>query len=316
MDKCLYCYGELTTGQPDFHCECSKKMFGTVEPPVLGYARDAIADLAKYVVRMRTSVVGDHPKLPLHLDLKGKELPKWFSVAEPSDDYVLKFQSERYRKLPELEDLTMHLAEIAKIKTVPHSLIRLADGELCCITKRIDRDKKKNLLPMEDMCQLSERTAKNRYKGSYEQVAKIILKYSAAPKLDLANFWERVLFCWLIGNADMHLKNISLYSGSDGLYTLAPACDMHSTALVMPDDKDELALTLNRKKSNLRRFDFEIAFSQSGLNKKVIHNIFTKFGKALPEWIRAIDGSFLDNEMKGWYKTLINNMMATLFTND
>ena len=312
MDRCLYCYGELTDGQIDFHGECSKKMFGTAIPPELPYTRDSAAELVKYVVQKHTSILGTQPKLPLRLDLKGKETPKCFSVAEPSDDYILKLQTEKCRQLPELEDLTMHLAEIAKIKTVPHSLIRLADGEFCYITKRIDRDTKKNALPIEDICQLSGRISEYKYKGSYEQVARLILKYSAAPKLDLANFWEQVLFCWLTGNADLHLKNISLYSRSEGTYTLTPAYGMYSTALVM-DDKDDLALTLNRKRSKLKRVDFEIAFSQSGLNKKVGDNIFVKFERAIPDWLRFIEISFLDNEMKGWYKTLINNMATILF---
>ena len=313
MDKCLYCYNDLAEGLIDFHAECSKKIFGTAEPPIFAYTRDLTPELAKYVIGKHTTVAGSQPKLPLHLDRKGRMSLKWLSVAEPADDYILKLQSDKYRQLPELEDLTMRLAEIVKIKTAPHSLIRLSNGELAYITKRIDRDKNQKALPMEDMCQLSGYATGDKYKGSYEQVAKLILKYAAAPKLDLANFWERVLFCWLTGNAGLHLKSISLYCGTEGVYTLAPAYGLCSTTLVMPDDKDELALTLNRKRAKLGRADFEIAFAQSGLNEKVIRNIFTKFGKALPLWVQCIDRSFLDNEMKGWYKTLLNNMMATLF---
>ena len=313
MDKCLYCYNELDEGQIDFHSECSKKIFGTAEPPIFAYTRDLTPELAKYVIGKQTTVAGSQPKLPLHLDRKGRVSLKWFSVAEPADDYILKLQSDKYRQLSELEDLTMRLADIVKIKTAPHSLIRLSNGELAYITKRIDRDKNQKALPMEDMCQLSGYAADDKYKGSYEQAAKLILKYSAAPKLDLANFWERVLFCWLTGNTGLHLKSISLYCGTEGVYTLAPAYGLCSTTLVMPDDKDELALTLNRKRTMLKRTDFEVAFAQSGLNEKVIRNIFTKFGKALPLWVQCIDRSFLDDEMKSWYKTLLNNMMSTLF---
>ena len=109
--------------------------------------------------------------------------------------------------MPEVEDLTMHLAELAKVNVVPHSLIRFADGELAYITKRIDRTAKGEKLPMEDMCQLSERLTEYKYKGSYEKIAKIIMQYSSVPKLDVINFWEQVVFSWLTGNADMHLKN-------------------------------------------------------------------------------------------------------------
>ncbi len=147
----------------------------------------------------------------------------------------------------------MHLAEIAKIRVVPHSLIRFEDGELCYITRRIDRTNEGGKLAMEDMCQLSEKLTEQKYKGSYEQIAKLVLRYSSAPKLDLVNFWEQVVFSWITGNADMHLKNFSLYSPQQEVYTLTPAYDMLSTALVMPEDTEELALTLNGKKRKLKK---------------------------------------------------------------
>ena len=82
--------------------------------------------------------------------------------------------TKNFNQLPEVEDLTMHLGAIAKIKMVPHSLIRLQSGNLAYITKRIDRVKGQKLL-MEDMCQLTERITENKYHGSYEQIAKGLL---------------------------------------------------------------------------------------------------------------------------------------------
>ncbi|KAA6339491.1 Serine/threonine-protein kinase HipA [termite gut metagenome] len=303
MNKCLYCYQELLDGQTDFHPRCSKKIFDTTTPPELPYTHNQIGELAEQVVRSQTTVTGVQPKLSL--DLEGKDAVKRFTIVGLWGKYILKPQTELYPQLPELEDLTMHLAEIAKIKTVPHSLIRFADSELCYITKRIDRDNKGNKLPMEDFCQLSERLTEYKYKGSYEQIAKLILKYSSVPKLDLVNFWEQVIFCWLTGNADMHLKNFSLYSPVKGQQLLTPAYDMLSTALVMPEDKEELALTLNGKKSKIKRNDFEKALLQSGLEPKVIENIFVKFERIIPKWLEFIDKSFLAEQTKPAYKKLI-----------
>lgn len=103
--------------------------------------------------------------------------------------------------------LQSDLAEAAKIAVVPHGLIRFTDGELCYITRRIDRLSDGQKVSMEDMCQLTERLTEYKYKGSYEQIAKAIKKYSSAPQLDLVNFWELVVFSWITGNSDMHLKN-------------------------------------------------------------------------------------------------------------
>ena len=206
----------------------------------------------------------------------------------------------------------MHLAELARIKVVPHALIRFEDGELCYITKRIDRTPTGAKLPMEDMCQLSEKLTEFKYKGSYEQIAKLLVKYSSAPLLDLVNYWEQVLFSWITGNADMHLKNFSLYSKRRGEYVLAPAYDLLSTWLVMPEDTEELALMLNGKKRKLKKTDFVKAMSASGLDAKVIDNIFCKFQKVQKKWMEFIDISFLPDEMKSRYRQLICQRLSLL----
>ncbi|WPP47964.1 HipA domain-containing protein [Catalinimonas niigatensis] len=98
---------------------------------------------------------------------------------------------------------------LTSIKIVPHSLIRLASGELAYITKKIDRQKKKKL-HMEDMCQLTERLTEYKYKGSHEQIGKTIIQYATHPILDIINYFEQVVFSFLTANANMHLKNFSL----------------------------------------------------------------------------------------------------------
>lgn len=201
----------------------------------------------------------------------------------------------------------MHMAETAGIKTVPHSLIRFSDGELCYLTRRVDRTKKGGKIAMEDMCQLSERLTEDKYKGSYERVAKLIRQYSSAPLLDVINFWEVVLFSWLTGNADMHLKNFSLFRPKDN-YMLAPAYDLLSTALVMPDDDEELALTLNGKKKRIKREDFGKAMRDSGMDEKAIANLFTRFSHVIPKWHELIKASFLPRDLQEAYHDKVDAM--------
>lgn len=204
--RCLYCYKELKEGQTDFHPACARKFFGTRNAPSLPYVRAQLGDLARQVVRSQTTLTGVQAKLSLDIDRGGRNEPDRFTIVGLWGRFILKPQTTTYRALPELEDLTMHLAEAAKITVVPHSLIRFSDGELCYITRRIDRTADGHKIPMEDMCQLTERLTEYKYKGSYEQIAKAIKKYSATPKLDVVNFWEVVVFSWITGNADMHLK--------------------------------------------------------------------------------------------------------------
>ena len=160
---------------------------------------------------------------------------------------------------------------------------------------------------MEDMCQLSERLTEDKYKGSYERIAKLIRRYSSAPLLDVVNFWEVVLFSWLTGNADMHLKNFSLFQPAEN-YILAPAYDLLSTALAMPEDDEELALTLNGKKKRIKREDFEIAMRDSGMDEKAIANLFDRFSKAIPRWHDLIKMSFLPQELQETYHRKIDTM--------
>lgn len=312
MCKCLFCYQQLEEGQHDFHPACAKEFFGKAEVPILPYSRDNINDLAREAVLNRTTVTGVQSKLSMDVNKGGKDEPDRLTIVGLWGRYILKPKSEDFPWLPEVEDLTMHLASIAKIKVVPHTLIRFSDGELTYLTKRIDRDNRGTKLLMEDMCQISERLTADKYKSSYENIAKMIRKFSSAPMLDLVNFWEVVLFSWITGNSDMHLKNFSLISKEAGNYVLSQAYDLINVHLVFPEDTEELALTLDGRKKRIGRMNFVRAMESSGLESKVIENIIKKFMNAAPKWYDFINISFLSQELKEKYKAEIAGNLAKL----
>ena len=312
MKRCLYCYGLLENNEADFHSACCKKIFGQATPPAVNYLESQMEELALKVVRNHMAVTGVQPKISLGLSSgTGKNEPKRFTIVGLWGGYILKPPTQQYKQLPEVEDLTMHLADIAKIRVVPHTLIRLQSGNLAYLTKRIDRDKK-NKLHMEDMCQITERLTEDKYHGSYEQVAKAILKHSANPGLDVINFFEQVLFSFLTGNADMHLKNFSLIRQPGIGNILSPAYDMVATALVNPADDEDMALTLNGRKKKITRKDFITAFTSLNLDIKQQENIFMKMEKAKDKWIEFIDISFLNNDFKTSYKDIIRDRFSRL----
>ncbi len=310
--RCLYCYQPLSETEVDFHASCSKRIFGSATPPELPYDESQMKDLALQVIQSQMTVTGVQPKLSLNLaDGENKKEPKRFTIVGLWGNYILKPPAEKYPQMPEVEDLTMHLAEIAKINIVPHSLIRLKSGQLAYITKRIDRvDKQK--LHMEDMCQLTEKQTEHKYLASYEQVAKAILKYSTNPGLDLVNFSELILFSFLTGNADMHLKNFSLIYDPTNGPVFSPAYDLLSTVLVNPKDDEDLALNLNGRKKKINRKDFDSAFSTMKLDVKQQANIFAKMEKVRNKWIDFIQISFLSPDFKGKYIQLINERFDRL----
>jgi len=305
--RCLYCYKLLNAREIDFHPGCSKKMFGKKLPPVLDYSEDQMLELGKKVIKRQSAVTGVQPKLSLEIEKMNLiDHPDRFTIVGLWGAYILKPPSTQFPELPELEDLTLHLAELAGIKTVPHSLIRLKSGTLAYITKRVDRDAR-GKIHMEDMCQLTERMTEHKYQGSYEQIGKAIIRYSENPLLDIVNFFEQVVFSFLTGNADMHLKNFSLIDQPGLGYTLCPAYDMVPSNLIMKDDPEELALNLNGRKRKLKKDDFIEAMNRFDIDNKSIENIFRKFEDTLAKWEEFIPISFLSEEMKKGFWELIRD---------
>lgn len=312
MSNCLFCYQPLADNEQDFHASCSKKIFGEPNPPALPYSEEDLEPLAKEVIQSQTAVTGVQAKLSVHITGNNKEGTKRrFTIVGLWGGYILKPPTALYPQLPEVEDVTMHLAQIAKIKTAPHSLIRLQSGNLAYLTKRMDRTKT-GKLAMEDMCQLTERLTEDKYHGSYELIGKTIQRHSVTPGLDVVNFFEIALFSFLTGNADMHLKNFSLLEQPGLGMTLSPAYDLVNTALVNPADDEEMALTLNGRKKKLKRQDFMAAMNTLKVEEKQQENIFNKMAKALPKWQEMIDRSFLSGPFKEQYKTIITERMSRL----
>jgi len=299
--------------QPDFHKKCSRKFFGNSTPPELDFSKDDLLEMAERIVKTQKIVTGVQPKLSLNTTRKKGSDKERFTLVGLWGEYILKPQTEMYPHLPEIEDATMHLANLYGISTVPHSLIRLKSGELAYITKRIDRSKH-GKLHMEDMCQLTERLTEHKYRGSYEQIAKVILKYSQNPGIDVILFYEKVLFSFLTGNSDMHLKNFSLFKYDNIHYRLSPAYDLVATALVVEGDDEELALNLNGKKKKIKGRDFEIAMRTSGMIPFAINNLMKRMTQKTKAWVSTLlaKRTFLPTEMAEQYVELINQRMEQL----
>lgn len=310
MGKCLYCYRQLDNGEKDFHAKCAKKFFGTEKVPVLDYTCEDLERLAIQAIKVQTSLTGVQPKLSLHLN--EHDGSQRLTIVDLWGGFICKPQTLQFELMPETEDLTMHLAELARIDVVPHTLMRMADNSLCYLTKRVDRLSNGEKVAMEDMCQLTERQTEHKYKSSYERIAKAIVQYSSMPKMDVTNFFEVILFSWITGNNDMHLKNFSLYEPIDGIIRLTPAYDMLNAVILNPKDDEELALTLNGKKKKLKRLDFISSGVIMGVEQKTIERLIQKYVKLLPKIEEIIDRSFLNDELKDKYRTLIRERIDRL----
>jgi serine/threonine-protein kinase HipA len=304
-DKCLQCYQPLEKGEVDFHKNCSLKFFGTLEPPKLDYSLDQMKELAAQNVLQRISITGVQPKMSLNIEKNsGDPRLSRLTIVGLWGHYILKPPSEIFPHLPENEDLTMNLAALFGIETAEHSLIRLKTGELAYITKRFDRVNGQKL-PLEDMCQLTETLTSQKYRGSMEKVGRHIDRFSSNPGIDKLTLFTLSLFSYISGNADMHLKNFSLLTTETGRIRLAPAYDLLSTKLAMPEDKEDMALTLNAKKNNFRKKDFEAFAAYLDIPSVARDRIFAQFSKKFGSAEALIEISCLSENHKTAYRNLL-----------
>ena len=309
-NKCLYCY-EPVHGNYEFHEKCAQDFFGSSTPPKIEYSLNEMDELAKSVVERSIAVPGVQPKLSMSIlkDDNQITIPRLTVVGALGGQYIFKPPSVRFPEMPQNENLTMRIAESFGIQTVPSSLIRLSSGEVSYITKRIDRTEADEKIHMIDMFQITE--AFDKYKSSTEKVGKTLGQHSDNTLLDKILYFELVLFSFLIGNNDMHLKNFSMIEGPSG-WVLAPAYDLLNVAIVLPDDKEELALTLAGKKRKLKREHFEILGAELELTKKQLNGAIQRMAKNKPIAIDWICKSFLSEEKKSAYKELLDSRYKQL----
>jgi len=311
MNKCLYCYKGVDSDS-DFHVACSLSFFGTEKPPKIEYSLDDMHELALQVVERSVSVPGVQPKLSMSVLNDDKTDSRLTVVGALGGNFIFKPPSQDYAEMPANEHLTMKMADLFSIDVVPHSLIKLASGELSYITKRIDRTEYGFKTHMIDMFQMLE--AFDKYRGSMERVGKAIETYADNTLLDKLRFFELTIFSYLTGNNDMHLKNFSMIKTSYG-WALSPAYDLLNVNIVNPQDTEELALTIAGKKKKLALQNFLDFGINLGLSKKQVDKVLERFLKLKNNTLDLIDISFLSEDMQIKYKETLQNRFKLFVRN-
>lgn len=306
--RCLCCGKTLSTpNETGWHKACIKRFFGTTELPEIDISNETLNLLATETTNKGFTVPGVQKKLSLHLVSDGSK-PRLTLVNYPTG-YILKPQVAEFEALPESEQLIMKMADMAGISTVPHALIK-GSGGLAYITKRVDRNLTKDnieMLAMEDFCQLDLRLTEDKYRGSYERCAKIIKKYSSRIGIDITEFYIRLVFCFIVGNSDMHLKNFSLIETTEGSqeYVLSPAYDLLPVNANLPEDKEQFALTMNGKKMHILKGDFLKFASTCDIPRKTAIKLVQNLVSYTPKWLKMCDDSILPDDLKERLRQII-----------
>jgi serine/threonine-protein kinase HipA len=307
--NCLLCYKPLPAEEINYHSKCVTKVFGLKRMPKIDIDENKLVDYAKRIIGANKAITGVQPKLSLWLEETKKNIR--FTIVDDKSNYIIKPQSETYMSLPENEDLCMHLASEFGIEVAKHGLIKLKSGNLAYLTKRFDRYGEYKIA-CEDLCQLSESLTEHKYRGSYEKTGKIIAQYSTQPGLDVLNYFQLILFCFITGNADMHLKNFSMVEKMDGTFCLSPAYDLVCTHLVIKNETEQMSLNLNGKKNKISKKDFDILGLNLQLTEKQIENCYKSFFDRFDRIQWWVENSFLPTAQKTALTKLISKRIERL----
>ncbi len=191
----------------------------------------------------KMSIQGVQPKLSAILNIK----EECFEIVDKNGKYILKPQHHLFPELPQNEDLTMRLAKIIGINVPLHGLVYSKDKTLTYFIKRFDRIGHKTRVPVEDFAQLSGLSRDTKYNYTMEKIVKLIDEYFTFPSIEKVKLFQLVLFNYLVGNEDMHLKNYSVIRNGDKV-EFSPAYDLLNTTIVLKGDIEEIALPIDGKK--------------------------------------------------------------------
>lgn len=262
-----------------------------------------------YYRASKMSIQGVQPKLSVRLNIReGK-----FEVVDKGGKYILKPQHHLYPQMPENEDLTMRLADEIGLEIPLHGLLWSKDSTLTYFIKRFDRKGQNDKVPVEDFAQLAGLSRDTKYNYSMEKVVDVINRYCTFPAIENLKLFKMVIFNYLIGNEDMHLKNFSIIT-EDGKVTLSPCYDLVNSTIEYKKQDEEIALPLKGKKKHLTRnllVDY-FGMERCELTSKSIEKVLETIASSVPKWKELIDISFLSKEMKGKYHDLLDARLSIL----
>jgi serine/threonine-protein kinase HipA len=303
---------------PITYTPCGENRYSEAGLKLLGTGLKTLKDLEYTAEEQRKeafnraskmSIQGVQPKLSALLSIKDEK----FILVDKGGRYILKPQHQFYTQLPENEDLTMRLANEIDLEIPLHGLLWSKDNTLTYFIKRFDRKGQNDKVPVEDFAQLAGLSRDTKYDYSMEKIVKLIDEYCTFPAIEKIKLFKLVIFNYLIGNEDSHLKNFSIIS-DDNQTRLSPCYDLVNSSIVLKEQAEEIALPFNGKKKHLTRNILVNYFGKERceLTEKSIEKVLETISLAIPNWKTLINISFLSKEMKSKYLDLLDRRLTTL----
>jgi serine/threonine-protein kinase HipA len=287
-----------------YHAKCLKALWGRAEAPRVPFAaRDLPEKVAAAGEHM--SISGVQMKALVRLGKGGSEV----EFAPAGSTHILKPEPNEYPDLPAMENLCMAMAAVAGLAVEPHGLFPMSDGGLCYVIRRFDRTGHGGRIQSETMFQLLGST--DKYEGSLEAVGKAIRVHAENVGLDAVEFFERVLFCFLTGNGDMHMKNWAFIIEGKKV-RLAPCYDFVCSKAYVKGEEDS-ALAINARKNRLKRSDFDSFGASLKIAPKTAANSFEKMRSSYEKLRRMAERSELSPLMRQEIEGVMAERFGRLF---
>lgn len=263
------------------------------------------------------SISGAQPKLSLKIS-EEKEL----MVTPDNGAYILKPSPEAYPGLAENEHAIMLCMAYLKFAIPPFALIPFRpegqdnQSELAFIIRRYDR---KGGVKIHQE-QLDAAMGINDKYGninaqqtvSYERAAKFLIKNVDSSLKAKYDILQRVVCAYLLGNNDMHLRNLGVVYSADGKASIAPVYDFVSVVPYPSSFSEVLALPLLEKEesgygvadgldSHIGEYtghDFLEFASGMGLNRNLAIKKIQHITSQVEKLMEIINGSYMLNKHK------------------
>ena len=325
-ERCL-CTLQPTRVGVNFSATALRELWGGRSVrPVLDFRKEDFLTIQRETAG-RISISGVQDKISLRLD-RNKLVP-----TETRGDYILKpvplanypmFTAD----IPANEHVSMQLAsQVFGIRTAANGQVHFADGELAYITRRFDRDERGLPLAQEDFCQLSSRspdTAGSNYKydSSYEEAGQILQRFSPSYRIDVEKLFRLIVFNYVIGNGDAHLKNFSLLETPFGDFSMSPAYDLLATSIHLPEEtrtaldlfEGDFETESYRRNAFYKRPDFIELATRFGITEERALQDLNVFDQQKDAVVAMVERSLLSQEAKAAYLALYEDRSRAIRT--
>lgn len=305
MKVCRICL-QTTESDPPYHPACLSALFGSPILPRLDFSLPSILRLATEMAG-KMSISGVQEKVSLRLS----DDPEKLEIAPSGGRYILKPDPSRFAFIAANEHLTMSLARQADIEVPVFGLFNLQDGATAYLIRRFDRQVDGSKLAVEDFCQLTGKSMRDKYEGSGELCVRVLRQHATEPAIEIRRLFKILLFGWCVSNGDQHLKNFSLLTLPNGIRRLSPAYDLICTRLPIPDDRS-LSLSISGKKNNLTRRHWLDFADYCQLSKPTAQKLIERQIGSLESSVSTIRNSFLPDDLKMEYAEILRENTARL----